>query len=120
MHDGNDTLTDQFTLVARTDLKSSVPAVVKVKVIPVNDETPVLVNNTGLEAWAGSKVIITVDRLGKIILFKRLKCFALETLLHFWFRWTGKTGRRRFRISSAYFPVEWIAVLQKYQGTSGT
>ena len=41
-------------------------------------------------------------------------------MLHFWFRWTGKTGRRRFRISSAYFPVEWIAVLQKYQGTSGT
>ena len=96
MHDGNDTLTDQFTLVARTDLKSSVPAVVKVKVIPVNDETPVLVNNTGLEAWAGSKVIITADRLGKIILFKRLKCFALDTLLHFWSAGPGKRSGEDF------------------------
>lgn len=84
VHDGNDTLTDQFTLVARTDHKSSVPAVVKVKVIPVNDETPVLVNNTGLEAWAGSKVIITADRLGKRKYEYKREMYRLK--IFFWFR----------------------------------
>ncbi len=33
----------------------------------VNDETPVVVNNTGLEVWAGSRADITSDRLSKTL-----------------------------------------------------
>ncbi|TRY66991.1 hypothetical protein TCAL_11761 [Tigriopus californicus] len=64
VHNGNDTLVDEFTLVGRTDSKTSVPAVVHIRIIPVNDETPVLVNNTGLEIFAGATVPISSSNLG--------------------------------------------------------
>ena len=65
VHDGNDTLRDHFTIVARTDTKTSVPAVVNVKVIAVNDETPELVNNTGIEVYAGAVAPILSEHLGE-------------------------------------------------------
>ena len=63
-HDGSDTLVDQLTLVARTRTKTSVPAILLIKIIPVNDETPKLVNNTELEVWAGSSALLTNQILG--------------------------------------------------------
>jgi hypothetical protein len=45
--------------------KESVPAVVRVLVIPVNDEVPHIENNTGLTLWEGSTAIITYTHLGK-------------------------------------------------------
>ena len=33
--------------------------------IPVNDEVPRVVNNTGIEVWAGASVVITNKNLGK-------------------------------------------------------
>ena len=71
VHNGNDTLRDHFTLVARTDSKTSVPAVVNVRVIPVNDETPTLVNNTGMQVYAGASNTIWQSNLGKYIRGKR-------------------------------------------------
>ena len=56
---------DQLTLVARTRSKTSVPATLFIKIIPVNDETPKLVNNTELEVWAGSFTTLTNRILGK-------------------------------------------------------
>ena len=67
-HDGSDTLVDQLTLVARTRTKTSVPASLLIRIIPVNDETPKLVNNTELEVWAGSYTILTNRILGECIL----------------------------------------------------
>ena len=67
IHNGHDTLSDSFTLVARTRTKTSVPAAVMVQVLPVNDQLPILVNNTKLEMWAGATVVITNDILGTIV-----------------------------------------------------
>ena len=65
-HNGADTLSDKFTLVARTSTKTSVPATVNIQIIPVNDEVPRMVNNTGLEVWAGSSAVITTKSLSKL------------------------------------------------------
>ena len=76
IHNGHDTLSDSFTLVARTRTKTSVPAAVLVQVLPVNDQLPILVNNTKLEMWAGATVVITNDILGKIVLVKEVQNFC--------------------------------------------
>ena len=68
-HNGADTLTDKFTLVARTSTKTSVPATVNIQIIPVNDEVPRVVKNTGIEVWAGSSTLITTDYLSKLKIF---------------------------------------------------
>ena len=64
-HNGADTIEDQMTLVASTGTKTSMPATLIIRILPVNDEMPVLVNNTGLEVWAGSTSPITNRHLGK-------------------------------------------------------
>lgn len=64
-HDGSETLGDQFMVRGIASDKESVPAVVRVLVIPVNDEVPHIENNTGLTLWEGSTAIITYTHLGK-------------------------------------------------------
>ncbi len=64
MHNGNDTLSDWFRLVGRTDSLTSMPTVVRVKVTPVNDQTPRVENNTGVDVWVGGTTKITRDILG--------------------------------------------------------
>ena len=44
--------------------KSSIPATLELRITPVNDAIPRLVNNTGLRVWAGSSVPITNSQLG--------------------------------------------------------
>ena len=55
-----------MTLVASGGMKTSMPATLIIRILPVNDEMPVLVNNTGLEVWAGATSPITNRHLGKI------------------------------------------------------
>jgi hypothetical protein len=54
-----------MTLVASGGMKTSMPATLIIRILPVNDEMPVLVNNTGLEVWAGATTPITSRHLGK-------------------------------------------------------
>lgn len=51
IHDGSDTLTDSFTVVAnQTEIrKHSLPCTVRINITPVNDETPVVTANSGLK-----------------------------------------------------------------------
>jgi len=63
VHDGSDTAEDAFSLVGRTDSKTSVPAVVHVQIVPVNDETPRVINNTGVEVWAGAVGSVISDSM---------------------------------------------------------
>lgn len=51
VHDGSETLTDNFTVVAnQTETrKHSPPCTVHINVTPVNDETPVVTTNRGLK-----------------------------------------------------------------------
>ncbi|CAB4068416.1 CSPG4 [Lepeophtheirus salmonis] len=67
IHDGSEGLTDTFSLVANLGSKTSKPTTMRVKVIPVNDKTPLIVNNTGLTIWAGAQNIpLTTTNLGAI------------------------------------------------------
>ncbi|XP_075935926.1 chondroitin sulfate proteoglycan 4-like [Anarhichas minor] len=65
IHDGSDTLRDNFTLVAnQTEIrKHSLPCTAHIKVTPVDDETPVVTTNKGLKVWVGSVTEITTDDL---------------------------------------------------------
>jgi len=51
IHDGSDTLKDNFTIVAnQTEIrKHSLPCTAHINVTPVNDETPVVSTNKGLK-----------------------------------------------------------------------
>uniref|UniRef100_A0AAY4E7E7 Laminin G domain-containing protein n=1 Tax=Denticeps clupeoides TaxID=299321 RepID=A0AAY4E7E7_9TELE len=63
VHDGSETVADNFTLIANdTDLqKHSLPCMVLVSVIPVNDEVPRTLFVS--QVWVGSVTEITVDDL---------------------------------------------------------
>ncbi|XP_062415007.1 chondroitin sulfate proteoglycan 4-like [Pungitius pungitius] len=65
IHDGSDTLRDNFTIVAnQTEIKkNSLPCTGHIKVTPVDDETPVVTTNKGLKVWVGSVTEITTDDL---------------------------------------------------------
>ena len=79
-HNGEDKLEDQMTLVASTGTKTSMPATLIIRVLPVNDEMPLLVNNTGLEVWAGATTPITNRHLGKNCILPYLKGYYLGGL----------------------------------------
>nr|XP_057909627.1 chondroitin sulfate proteoglycan 4-like isoform X2 [Doryrhamphus excisus] len=65
IHDGSDTVRDNFTIIANQteNQKYSLPCTVHINVTPVNDETPVVTTNKGLKIWVGSMTEITVDDL---------------------------------------------------------
>ncbi|KAM9841260.1 chondroitin sulfate proteoglycan 4-like [Aulostomus maculatus] len=65
IHDGSDTLADNFTIMAnQTEIrKHSPPCTVRINVTPVNDETPVVTANQGLKVWVDSMTEISVDDL---------------------------------------------------------
>lgn len=64
-HDGSENLEDQLTLVGDAAQKKSFPIVLKIIVLPVNDQRPKVVNNTGLTMWEGGVAVITNSMLGK-------------------------------------------------------
>lgn len=66
-HDGTEYLEDEITLVAVAGGKRSMPLTLAVKVLPVNDQKPKLVNNTGITMWEGGVVVITNCMLGKYL-----------------------------------------------------
>lgn len=53
-HDGSEEATDSLDLVAVAGRRESLPARLLIRVRPVDDERPVLVNNTGLLVWRAS------------------------------------------------------------------
>ncbi|XP_055009166.1 LOW QUALITY PROTEIN: chondroitin sulfate proteoglycan 4-like [Boleophthalmus pectinirostris] len=65
IHDGSETLTDNFTLVAnQTEVrKHSLPCTVHIGIIPVNDESPTVTINKGLKVWVGSVTEISANDL---------------------------------------------------------
>ncbi|XP_076020190.1 chondroitin sulfate proteoglycan 4-like [Genypterus blacodes] len=65
IHDGSDTLSDNFTFVAnQTEIrKHSLPCTVHIHIAAVNDEIPVVTANRGLKIFVGSLTEIPVDDL---------------------------------------------------------
>ncbi|CAD7672633.1 unnamed protein product [Nyctereutes procyonoides] len=58
VHDGSETLTDSFTLVANASEldRQSHPVAFTITVLPINDQPPILTANTGLTMWEGATV----------------------------------------------------------------
>jgi hypothetical protein len=78
-HDGTETLTDTFSVIAQTvgiesggglkgkspNVRVSSPFAVNVQILPSNDQVPRIVNNTGTWVWAGSTALLTNTELGE-------------------------------------------------------
>lgn len=65
VHDGSETQTDSFILVANaseTDRQSQ-PVALVITILPVNDQPPILTTNTGLQMWEGATVPIPTAAL---------------------------------------------------------
>ncbi|KAH8323206.1 hypothetical protein KR067_000506, partial [Drosophila pandora] len=73
VHNGSENATDTITLVAMARNKESVPFDLEFSVIPVNDEEPMMVTNTGLQVWNGGRYVIKNTDLRK---------FAVCTILY--------------------------------------
>lgn len=63
-HDGSENLEDSILLVGVAGEKRSIPVLLNITVLPVNDQKPKLVNNTGLIMWEGGTAVITKEMLG--------------------------------------------------------
>ncbi|KAM5292467.1 chondroitin sulfate proteoglycan 4 [Ctenodactylus gundi] len=66
VHDGSETLTDSFVLVANASEmdRQSHPVTFTVTILPVNDQPPILTNNTGLQIREGATAPIPTEALG--------------------------------------------------------
>lgn len=64
-HDGSENMQDELVLVAVVGKKRSSPVNLVVNVLPVNDQKPKLIRNTGLSMWEGGAAVITNSMLGK-------------------------------------------------------
>lgn len=69
-HDDSENLEDELTVVAVAGQKRSFPVTIKIKVLPVNDQNPKILNNTGMTMWEGGTAVITNEMLGKINFFR--------------------------------------------------
>ncbi|XP_058398099.1 chondroitin sulfate proteoglycan 4 [Diceros bicornis minor] len=65
VHDGSETLTDSFVLVANASEmgRQSHPVAFAITILPVNDQPPILTTNTGLQMWEGATVPIPTEAL---------------------------------------------------------
>ncbi|CAH1796812.1 unnamed protein product [Owenia fusiformis] len=61
IHNGNETFTDEFSIMAksRTSAKQSLPHAVYVTVNPVNDQPPSIVKHSNMRVWVGSVTVVT-------------------------------------------------------------
>lgn len=64
-HNGSENPEDEVTLLAVAGQKKSMPLTICIKILPINNHKPKLVNNTGLEMWEGGIALITNDILGR-------------------------------------------------------
>lgn len=65
IHDGSETTEEVFSVVGKAGDKESLPARVRVSINLVNDQLPVVINNTMLRLWRGGSQIITPSHFGK-------------------------------------------------------
>lgn len=65
VHDGSENSTDFIRLIAIARSKESVPYDVFIDILPVNDEIPQIVTNTGLQMWVGGRALIKNSDLSK-------------------------------------------------------
>lgn len=73
VHNGSENATDVVSLVAMARNKESVQFDLQISVIPVNDEVPMIVTNTGLQVWNGGVYAIKHSDLSELFyIYKKL------------------------------------------------
>lgn len=65
-NDGSEGSEDEITLVAVAGQKRSIPLTIPVKILPINNQKPKVVNNTGLVMWEGGSAVITNAMLATV------------------------------------------------------
>lgn len=65
IHNGSENSSDTIRIVALSRNKESVPFNLKIEIIPINDEVPLIVTNTGMQMWIGGKSIVKNTDLSK-------------------------------------------------------
>lgn len=65
-HDGSENLFDEVKVIGIAGDKRSAPLVLPITVLPINDQKPRVINNTGLTMWEGGVAVITNSMLGII------------------------------------------------------
>ncbi|KAF5283047.1 hypothetical protein FQR65_LT14108 [Abscondita terminalis] len=66
VHDNSENLQDQIIVVGVAENKKSAPLIFEISIISVNDEKPIVVNNTGLTMWEGGTATISNDMLAAV------------------------------------------------------
>ena len=65
-HNGDESLSDSFKMVVTAEDKASEPFEVWINIQPVNDEVPILFNETKLSVWQGGSIVLTSAHLNAI------------------------------------------------------
>lgn len=65
VHNGSENSSDTIQMVALGRNKESVPFDLHIQILPVNDEVPLVVTNTGMHMWIGGKSMIQSTDLSK-------------------------------------------------------
>lgn len=79
VHDGSENSTDYIRLIAIARNKESVPYDLFIDILPVNDEIPQIVTNTGLQMWVGGRTVIRSSDLSKYFEIIRRLCNIVLT-----------------------------------------
>lgn len=77
VHDGSENSTDVIRLIAIARNKESVPYELYINILPVNDEMPQIVTNTGLQMWVGGRAAIKDSDLSKFIALQQVSLFLI-------------------------------------------
>lgn len=65
-HNGDESFSDSFKMVVTAEDKASEPFEIWINIQPVNDEVPILSNETKLSVWQGGSIIFTSAHLNAI------------------------------------------------------
>lgn len=63
VHNGSENLEDSAVIIAIVDNRESLPSTLKIHVTPINDETPTILTNSGLDMWKGGIGVIGANDL---------------------------------------------------------
>lgn len=69
IHSGSEDHFDSMKLIAYAKNKESMPFDLHIEIIPVNDEVPNVMTNTGLQMWIGGKSVLRNTDLSELINF---------------------------------------------------
>lgn len=67
IHNGSENSSDTIRIVALGRNKESVPFNLNIQILPINDEVPQIVTNTGMHMWIGGKSMIQSSDLSKLL-----------------------------------------------------